>query len=92
MFFQLSQLFSSQTGQLGVHFFVVLTQYGEAVATPNKATISVAGKITGVDTEHVYGVTGGAMTSDESVPGPIYLQGDHSDIDYRNMVLTPILK
>ena len=28
----------------------------------------------------------------ELVPGPIYLQGDHSDASFRNMVVTPILK
>jgi len=30
------------------------------------------------------------MTADEFVPGPIYIQGDHSDADFRNMVLTPL--
>ncbi len=57
----------------------------------NHLTIVLNGK-TVVDNKAVCGVTGGALTSDESVPGPIYLQGDHSDIDYRNMVLTPIVK
>lgn len=37
------------------------------------------------------GVTGGALTADEFSPGPIYLQGDHSNILYRNMILRPIL-
>ena len=45
-----------------------------------------------VDNQPAMGVTGGAITSDEFVPGPIYLQGDHSDISLRNMVLTPIVK
>ena len=57
----------------------------------NHLTVVLNGK-TVIDNSPVYGVTGGAITSDESVPGPIYLQGDHSDIDYRNMVVTPILK
>jgi len=26
---------------------------------------------------------------DEGAPGPIFLQGDHTAIDYRNIVLTP---
>ncbi len=38
----------------------------------------------------VHGCTGGALTSDEFKPGPIYLQGDHGEIHYRNIVLTPI--
>jgi len=45
-----------------------------------------------IDNQPAMGCTGGAMTSDEFVPGPIYLQGDHTDVDYRNMVLTPIVK
>ncbi len=45
-----------------------------------------------IDNQPILGVTGGAMTPDEFVPGPIYLQGDHSDADFRNMVLTPIIK
>ncbi len=44
-----------------------------------------------IDNQPVKGVTGGAMTADEFIPGPIYLQGDHGKISYRNIVLTPIL-
>jgi len=44
-----------------------------------------------IDNQPVLGCTGGALTSDEFKPGPIYLQGDHTDVDYRNMVLTPIV-
>lgn len=37
------------------------------------------------------GVTGGAITPDETVKGPMYLQGDHyGRVEYRNMILTPI--
>jgi hypothetical protein len=43
-----------------------------------------------IDNEPVKGVTGGALTSDEFSPGPIYLQGDHGKVMYRNIVLTPI--
>lgn len=45
-----------------------------------------------IDNQPAVGVTGGAITCDEFVPGPIYLQGDHTNVDYRNMVLTPIIK
>ena len=38
----------------------------------------------------VEGITGGALSSDEFTPGPIYIQGDHSNASYRNMVLTKI--
>jgi hypothetical protein len=45
-----------------------------------------------IDNQPVYGPTGGAMLSDVFSPGPIYLQGDHGKIAYRNIVLTPIVK
>ena len=45
-----------------------------------------------IDNQPVLGCTGGAMTSNEMIPGPIYLQGDHTNIDYRNIVLRPVVK
>ena len=54
-------------------------------------TVILNGK-TIIDNAPVLGVTGGAMTSDEFKPGPIYLQGDHTDVDYRNMFLRPVVK
>jgi len=45
-----------------------------------------------IDNQPVYGPTGGAMKSDVFAPGPIYLQGDHGKVTYRNIILTPILK
>ncbi|MDF9832136.1 hypothetical protein M2103_000344 [Ereboglobus sp. PH5-5] len=48
--------------------------------------------VTIIDNQPVLGVTGGAITADEFVPGPIYLQGDHTNASYRNMTLTPIIK
>lgn len=47
--------------------------------------------VTIVDNQPVYGATGGAIQSDVTAPGPIYLQGDHTAISYRNLVLTPII-
>lgn len=45
-----------------------------------------------IDNQPVLGCTGGALWSDEFRPGPIYLQGDHEAVDYRNIVLRPVLK
>jgi hypothetical protein len=45
-----------------------------------------------IDNQPIYGPTGGAMKSDVFSPGPIYLQGDHGKVFYRNIVLTPIVK
>ena len=44
-----------------------------------------------IDNQPVKGVTGGAMTADEFIPGPIYLQGDHGKVSYRKIILAPIL-
>ena len=48
--------------------------------------------VTIIDNEPVLGITGGAIDANESVPGPIYLQGDHSDADFKNMILRRIVK
>jgi len=45
-----------------------------------------------IDNAPVMGCTGGALWSDESRPGPIYLQGDHTGIEYRNIVLKPVAR
>lgn len=44
------------------------------------------------DNVPLMGCTGGAITSDESRPGPLYLQGDHTVASYRNIVLRPVKK
>jgi len=45
--------------------------------------------VTTIDNQEIAGVTGGAIDSDESEPGPIYLQGDHhGGIRYRNMTIS----
>ncbi len=54
-------------------------------------TVILNGK-TIIDNAPVLGCTGGAISSDEFKPGPIYLQGDHTNVDYRNMVLRPVVK
>jgi 3-keto-disaccharide hydrolase len=45
--------------------------------------------VTIIDGEEIPGITGGALDSDEAAPGPLMLQGDHTGIRYRNIVLTP---
>jgi len=45
-----------------------------------------------IDNAPVMGCTGGALWSDEFRPGPIYLQGDHTGIEYRNIVLKPVVR
>ncbi len=40
-----------------------------------------------IDNAPVVGITGGAIDANEFVSGPLYLQGDHSDADFKNMIL-----
>ena len=44
-----------------------------------------------IDHQEIPGITGGALDSDEGSAGPIYLQGDHGGIAFRNIVITPAL-
>jgi hypothetical protein len=45
-----------------------------------------------IDNQPLLGCTGGALWSDEFRPGPLYLQGDHTSVDYRNIIIRPITK
>ena len=45
-----------------------------------------------IDNQPALGPTGGAISSNVLAPGPIYLQGDHGNVAYRNIVLTPIIE
>ena len=36
------------------------------------------------------GITGGALDSNEGEAGPLFFQGDHGPVEFRNIVLTPI--
>ena len=45
-----------------------------------------------IDNQPVEGCTGGALWSDVMRTGPIYIQGDHTGIEYRSLVLRPVMK
>jgi hypothetical protein len=46
-----------------------------------------------IDHQEIPGITGGALDSHESLPGPIYLQGgENGHVAFRNIVLTPAEK
>jgi hypothetical protein len=51
-------------------------------------TVVANGKMV-ICNQEIPGITGGAIDSNEGAPGPLYLQGDHGPIEYRNIVLTP---
>jgi hypothetical protein len=44
-----------------------------------------------IDNQPVLGPTGGALWPEVDRPGPIYLQGDHTGIEYRNLLLRPVV-
>lgn len=50
-------------------------------------TVIVNGQ-TVICNQEIPGITGGALDSNEAAPGPIYLQGDHTAIEYRNILIT----
>ncbi|WP_339713877.1 DUF1080 domain-containing protein [Cyclobacterium amurskyense] len=43
-----------------------------------------------IDNQPAWGPTGGAISADVLSAGPIYLQGDHGNVSYRNIILTPV--
>jgi hypothetical protein len=53
-----------------------------------QVTVVANGKMV-ICNQEIPGITGGAIDSNEGEPGPIYLQGDHGPIEYRNIVITP---
>jgi len=53
-----------------------------------RVTVVLNGK-TVIGDQTIPGITGGALNSDEGAPGPIYLQGDHGAVSYRNLRITP---
>ncbi len=56
-----------------------------------RVTIVANGKAIIVD-QIIPGITGGALDSKEGEPGPIYFQGDHGPIEYRNVIISPAKK
>jgi hypothetical protein len=51
-------------------------------------TVVANGK-TVISNQEIPGITGGALDSNEGEPGPLYIQGDHGPVEYRNIIITP---
>ncbi len=66
-------------------------QIFEGILVGNRLTATLNGKKVH-DNALVPAVTGGAMDNDELAPGPIMIQGDHSKVSFRKLVVTPIVK
>ena len=63
-------------------------QYYDITFVGRMITVTANGKKI-ICEQEIPGITGGALDSKEGEPGPIYLQGDHGPIEYRNIILTP---
>jgi len=51
-----------------------------------RVTVVANGK-TIIHNQIIPGITGGALSSREAEPGPLYLQGDHGPVEYRNITI-----
>jgi len=60
----------------------------DVTLTGRMLTVVLNGK-TVICNREIPGITGGAINSNEGEPGPLYIQGDHGPIEYRNIVITP---
>jgi hypothetical protein len=61
----------------------------DAVIVANRVTVNLNGKRVH-DNVVIEGVTGGTLDNDELSPGPIMIQGDHSKVWLRKVIVTPI--
>lgn len=52
-------------------------------------TVTLNGEVI-LDRQEIPGITGGALDSAEGEPGPIFLQGDHGPVTFRNLTITPL--
>src|SRR5262245_39023544 len=63
----------------------------EAIVVGNHVTATLNG--TRIHNDAILpAMTGGALDNDELAPGPIMIQGDHSRVAFRKMIVTPIVK
>ncbi len=89
----------SKTGNMAVYGRVAPTvnaskpagewQTTEVTLVGNRLTVVLNGQKIH-DNVEIPGTTGGALNSDEGTPGPIMIQGDHSKVWVRKLVVTPI--
>lgn len=47
--------------------------------------------VTVIDNQPLAGPTGGAIHTDPTTPGPLFLQGDHTEVRYKNIYLAPVV-
>ncbi|MPZ17479.1 MAG: DUF1080 domain-containing protein [Luteitalea sp.] len=62
----------------------------EATLVGNRVTVTLNGQ-TVHDNVAIQAITGGALDANESMAGPIMLQGDHGKVWFRRVTVTPIM-
>lgn len=62
-----------------------------AILVGNRVTVMLNGQ-TLHDNVAIDGITGGALDNAELTPGPIMIQGDHSQVAIRKLTVTPIVR
>lgn len=62
----------------------------EATIAANRVTAVLNGQQVHDNTE-IQAITGGALDADETTAGPVMIQGDHSQVWFRKLVVTPIV-
>ena len=63
----------------------------EAIVVGNRVTVTHNGQRVH-DNAVLEAITGGALDIDETAPGPIMIQGDHTKVWFRKITITPITK
>lgn len=54
-------------------------------------TVELNGSVV-ISNQPLEGCTGGGLSADDTAPGPIFLQGDHTSVRYRRIRLEPVLR
>ncbi len=62
----------------------------DAVVVGNRVTVTLNGQKVH-DNAELQAITGGALDANETEPGPILIQGDHTKVAFRKLTVTPIL-
>ena len=63
----------------------------DAVIVGNRVTVTLNGQKVH-DNAEIQAITGGALDANETEPGPILIQGDHTKVAFRKLTVTPIVK
>lgn len=54
-------------------------------------TVELNGRVV-IDNQPLEGCTGGGISADDTKPGPIFLQGDHTAVRYREIVIEEVVR